>query len=1324
MVSQHANSLISGRSGGEMGKLISSFDWYSTSLGKIDGWPQSLNTALSIILNSSFPMFLWWGPDLICFYNDAYRPSLGDKHPAILGMPAEQAWAEIWPVVKPLIDQVLTGGETISNQDQLIPIYRNGNIEDGYWSFNYSAINAESGKVGGVLVSCTETTINSRSNVKSKHTLAQSEKQFRQIVLQSPIPMAILKGRNHVVQMANKIMLEKIWRREEHEIIGKQLMDVFPELEQQKYPALLKMVFDTGTVHNEKESVAQIMGEDGLKTFFLDYEFHPLREENGSVFGIMVTVNDVTEKVEARKKIEENEERLRMAIQSTNLGTWEYNPISGELNWSDACKNIYGLAADQEVDFEIFAKHIHPDDRAFVEQEVQKSMQPGSNGKYDTSYRIIRFDNSDERWVRATGKVYFNNDNKAERFIGTVVDITSQRKYQKILVDNEQRIRLAIEAAELGTFDLDLSTQKLVTSERLNEIFGFPAETNISRELLIKSIHPDDKFQRNQAFSEAAKKGSLHYEARIVWPDNSIHWIRVFGKVIDKEEKLSKRMYGIVMDITAYKKSLLALEESESKLNIAIDATELGTFDINLQEEEEFICSSKYLEIYGFGSNEKPTRKKIISRVHPDDLPARQASLNHALSTGILDHDTRIIYPDNSTHWIRIKGKVVYDNHKKPDRILGTVKDITKDKLSTQQLQENEQRLNIAIQSAELGMWELNLKTLEPLYTERYLELLGLEKNDFPNREEILAQIHPDDIDILDNAIQNAHENGLLDLEMRTAPKDKHPRWLKVRGKVFYDELGHPEKMLGTLMDITETKTAFNALQENEERLNIVVEASELGTWDYNIITKEVYFSDRFLQIFGYTNKPNFKLDQIMEHFHPDDNSITEAASKEAGLTGTLRFESRIIWENKSIHWIDIKGKLFFDEHREPTHMVGTIRDITQEKYFQQELLEREKKFRLLADTMPQFVWTGNAAGGLNYFNESVYNYSGLTREEVDKNGWLQIVHPDEQEENIRSWIHSVQTGTNFLFEHRFRRHDGEYRWQLSRAIPQKDANGNILMWVGSSTDIQEQKIFTNELEKQVAQRTKELEKVNNDLEKSNSELEQFAYIASHDLQEPLRKIQFFAERLEQTMKATDETSKNYYQKIQKASERMKTLIKDLLDFSRLSKLNEAFVATDLNMVIKNIILDFELLIQQKQAIVEIGKLPIVEAIPLQMQQLFYNLISNSLKFSIKDTAPIVKVTCTELSKKDAINHQLNASQNYVLIKIKDNGIGFDQEYAQQIFVIFQRLNDVHSYGGTGIGLALCKKIVLAHHGEIYATSKENEGAEFSIILPLAQHKN
>ena len=209
-----------------------------------------------------------------------------------------------------------------------------------------------------------------------------------------------------------------------------------------------------------------------------------------------------------------------------------------------------------------------------------------------------------------------------------------------------------------------------------------------------------------------------------------------------------------------------------------------------------------------------------------------------------------------------------------------------------------------------------------------------------------------------------------------------------------------------------------------------------------------------------------------------------------------------------------------------------------------------------------------------------------------------------------------------------------------------------------------------------------------------------------------------FVQMLEQSLGHIDERSQKYLSKISTASSRMTTLIRDVLSYSQLSGQKEIFRPVDLQTIIENIISDFDLLIEQKQAVIEYGGLPVIEAIPLQMSQLFGNLVSNALKFSRKDTRPHIRITAKPLTKDAATRlPALNKNAAYYNIELRDNGIGFKQEHATQIFNIFQRLHGKTEYAGTGIGLAMCKKIALNHQGEIFATGTEN-GAIFNVILP------
>ncbi|REA57394.1 diguanylate cyclase [Dyadobacter luteus] len=383
---------------------------------------------------------------------------------------------------------------------------------------------------------------------------------------------------------------------------------------------------------------------------------------------------------------------------------------------------------------------------------------------------------------------------------------------------------------------------------------------------------------------------------------------------------------------------------------------------------------------------------------------------------------------------------------------------------------------------------------------------------------------------------------------------------------------------------------------------------------------------------------------------------------------------------------------------------------------------ESEQRFKLLANSTPQLVWRIDKTGGKNFYNDYILKYSGLSEEMLQQNGMIAMVHPDDREDNLVHWQKSLTTGEDFIYEHRYRRYDGEYRWHLSRGVAQRGPSGTIENWLGASTDIHDKKMLEETLEKHVSQRTAELKKINEQLLNSNRELEQFAHVTSHDLQEPLRKIQIFSQLVEQNIPGGDTVAHDYLRRIGTSSERMSHLIRDLLSFARVASSDGNFEPTDLNIVLKQVLEDFEFLIEQKGAVIEVGELPVIEAVPLQMNQLFYNLLGNALKFSSDNTR--VEIGARYVDKvESSLPIELQPDEQYVCLVFRDYGIGFDQQFADRIFTIFQRLHTVQNFEGTGIGLSICKRIVDNHAGVIVAKGVKGEGATFEVYLPVA-HKS
>jgi signal transduction histidine kinase len=304
----------------------------------------------------------------------------------------------------------------------------------------------------------------------------------------------------------------------------------------------------------------------------------------------------------------------------------------------------------------------------------------------------------------------------------------------------------------------------------------------------------------------------------------------------------------------------------------------------------------------------------------------------------------------------------------------------------------------------------------------------------------------------------------------------------------------------------------------------------------------------------------------------------------------------------------------------------------------------------------------------------------------------------------FEKYVSVVETGTQMEFEQLYQRGQNEVWFYMMLAKLEDGITASF-------HNITHVKKYEVELKNNITR-----------LEHSNNELEQYAYIASHDLQEPLRKIRTYGSYLKkQQFDKLDSAGQKHLEKMIDAAERMSTLINDILGFSSLKR-EQNFTETDLNPILENVLQDLEILIQQKQAVIQHDTLPIIEAIPLQMNQLFYNLLNNALKFSLPNTPPEINIACRILTEDELNVYEIIDKRSaYCEIIFSDNGMGFKQEYSEQIFGLFKRLNNKIEFPGSGIGLSLCRKVVANHNGKIVAKSNENEGASFYIILPLIQ---
>jgi PAS domain S-box-containing protein len=348
---------------------------------------------------------------------------------------------------------------------------------------------------------------------------------------------------------------------------------------------------------------------------------------------------------------------------------------------------------------------------------------------------------------------------------------------------------------------------------------------------------------------------------------------------------------------------------------------------------------------------------------------------------------------------------------------------------------------------------------------------------------------------------------------------------------------------------------------------------------------------------------------------------------------------------------------------------------------------QARERFRFMAESMPQKVFTAKANGEVDYFNRQWTEFTGVSWDEFSNWGWTQFIHPDDLEANVRSWEHSIETGEPFHFQHRLRRADGAYRWHLSRANAMRDADGKISIWIGSDTDIHEQKETEEELRR------------------ANDDLQQFAYSASHDLQEPIRNVAIYSELVARRyQKVLDADGLQFLGFLNEGGRRLATLIHDLLTYTRAGMEDGDATIVDSSAVLKHALSSLAEAIRESGASVTSDPLPEVWMGETHLQQVFQNLISNGLKYR-NETTPRIHVAAVSLG----------ATWRF---SVQDNGIGIDPQYKEKIFGVFKRLHRDQKYAGTGIGLAICQRVVQRYGGRIWVESALGKGSTFYFTVP------
>ncbi|MEO5893319.1 MAG: ATP-binding protein [Ferruginibacter sp.] len=495
----------------------------------------------------------------------------------------------------------------------------------------------------------------------------------------------------------------------------------------------------------------------------------------------------------------------------------------------------------------------------------------------------------------------------------------------------------------------------------------------------------------------------------------------------------------------------------------------------------------------------------------------------------------------------------------------------------------------------------------------------------------------------------------------------------------------------------------------------------KFGFWMWDINTGKLYWTKGMFRLLEYDSDEEIgtviTYDLYDSHILKNDAYLEfEKRFKDGKLKDSYRNKFQLKTSKGNLLTVVENARIEYDEHGKMKTVTGVTRDVTIQEESMKSLADY-KAMMLENETFLNYgTWESDLEGNTVFWSEGMYNifgYDDADKEKVSVNKDLYLKHI-KPEDYLRSIDHdptSVKDQDNYQWDYEIKDNKGIVKILSTYGKMIRNNKQEIQKIIGTTRDVTELRRYEKMLEDKIAE-----------LNRSNKELEEFAYVASHDLQEPLRKISTFTQRLQ--LKFSNKLGDDgnvYVNRVVGACENMRKLIDNLLEFSRIGLNSPPPEEVDLGVIVNEAIDELDLVVDETNTIITVGALPVIEAISSQVLQLFVNILNNSIKFRKEDTSPRIEISSRLMGAQEKKALALPEGTAYFLITVKDNGIGFEQQYAQKIFQLFQRLEGKSEYPGTGIGLSICKKIIVNHKGVIFAESEPGEGAVFSIILPQYQ---
>ncbi|MCW3127598.1 MAG: sensory box histidine kinase [Bacteroidetes bacterium] len=862
-------------------------------------------------------------------------------------------------------------------------------------------------------------------------------------------------------------------------------------------------------------------------------------------------------------------------------------------------------------------------------------------------------------------------------------------------------------------FSLHMSTfQYVFISLACEKIYGYSREEFLANPMLWKEvIHPDDTHMANIDDERLVCGERLAYQYRITHKDQSIRWLDV--KIIPSlEGGQLVRLDAVINDITEQKNAQIQLEKANDELSLLFNTIEDVLFSVDMRTYKVIQMSSACETVYGYTFADFSSDGDLWNRIiHPDDRYLLEDHFTKLNAGEKVKNQYRIIHKDQSIRWIENSIVPTIDDEGHLIRIDGVTRDITEKKITEQKIAQSEKQYRDLFENNPMPMWVLDIASF------RFLDVNEAAIRDYGySRKEFLSMtaldIKPEEEKERFLEVARSHFSGSYSTQTSLLKKDGSVICVEMKANeiVFEGKLAR----LVLSNDITEKKIAEQNLENANLELNNLFNTIDEVIYSIDMASgKIVRMSPACKKVYGYTPEDFYADPELWYKItHPlDMGQIVEYGPRLIAGEQVIG-QCRIINKNGEMRWMEFNVIPCLDKNGILERIDGVARDITGKKLSEELLKQSEEGYRLIcSNPMLGVIWA-SPDGILTKVNEAFANMLGYTVDEITGMHFAEFTHPDDLQRDgaVTSQLFRGEI-SNFRCEKRYITKNKKILWGELNLNSIKDDQGGVQYSIGVIQDISARKQAETELlashgslEIKVKERTVELEA-------SNNELEAFGYSISHDLRAPLRIINGYGQLLiNDCGDKLNEEEKDSLQVIMTNAAHMGQLIDDLLNFSRLGRSSFEKRSVNMNDMTRVVIEEFK---TENKCLpkITLHDMPYADCDPNLTKQVWVNLISNAIKYSGKSSAPHIEIGT-------------NGHNGSLVYYVKDNGAGFDMQYADKLFGVFQRLHNVADYEGTGVGLALTHRIITRQGGKIWAEAKVNEGATFYFTLPGSKSSN